>query len=215
MVKALVVSLAIALAASAQTYSAEKEIAIGRQLAAEVERQSKTLAPGEDVRRIAQSIERYAGLDVPLTLKLIDTRVPEVIALPGGFLFLSSGLIVRLEGEAELAGVLAHAIAHLAAHHGIRTDHTSNLASVPIIFMGTWRGVCMRLVSEKILLPVSLKSAYARWEVEADQLALDYLRRAGYDPIPLLPIFEKLRAPLLPESHPKSVPTLHPERPPR
>jgi predicted Zn-dependent protease len=198
MVKALEVSLAIALAASAQTYSAEKEIAIGRQLAAEVERQSKSLddpATSEYVSRVAGKVASGVTLDIPLTLKLLDTRNPEVIALPGGFLFLSSGLIVRLEGEAELAGVLAHAIAHLAAHHGTRPVRTSNIASIPIIFMGTWGGVCTRLTSGKVLVPLSMKSAWAQWEVEADQLALDYLHRAGYDPVPLAPIFDRLGAP--------------------
>jgi predicted Zn-dependent protease len=198
MVKALVVSLAVALAASAQTYSREKEIAMGRQLAAEVERQSKSLddpVTFEYVSRVAGKIARGVTLDIPLTLKLLETQEPEVIALPGGFLYLSSGLIVRLEGEAELAGVLAHAVAHLAAHHGTQPVHVSNLASIPIIFMGTWRGVCTRLTSGKVLIPLSMKSTYARWEAEADQLALDYLHRAGYDPVPLAPIFDRLRAP--------------------
>jgi len=198
MVKALVVSLAVALSIPGQTVSREKEIAMGRQLAAEIERQSKILddpVTFEYVSRVAGRIARGVTLDIPLTLKLLDTREPEVIALPGGFLYLSSGLIVRLVGEAELAGVLAHAIAHLAAHHGTQPLHVSNLASIPIIFLGGWRGVCTRLPHGKAPFPVALKSASARWEAEADQLALDYLHRAGYDPIPLAPIFERLRAP--------------------
>lgn len=198
MVKATVVSLAVALAASAQTYSLEKEIAMGRQLAAEVEIESKRLddpVASEYVSRVAGKVARAVALDIPLTLKLLDTREPQVIVLPGGFLYLSSGLILRLQGEAELAAVLAHAIAHFSAHHGTRPVATSSVASVPIIFMGSWRGVCTRLVTEKVLLPVAVTSAWARWEAEADQLAPGYLRRAGYDPVPLAPIFDRLRAP--------------------
>src|SRR5262249_16264420 len=99
-------------------YSLEKEIALGKQMAQEIERQAKFVdapVPAEYLNRLAQNLARNSDIKVPVTAKLIDSSEVNAFALPGGFLFVNSGLILKADTEAELAGVMAHEIAHVAA----------------------------------------------------------------------------------------------------
>src|SRR6266849_939071 len=123
-------------------YSIEKEIALGKQLAQEVERQAKVVDDpiiAEYVSRVGQNLVRNSDAKVPFTIKVLDTEEVNAFALPGGFFFVNTGLILKTESEAELAGVMAHEIAHVAARHGTRQatrGEVMNLASIPLIFMG-------------------------------------------------------------------------------
>ncbi len=104
-------------------YSLEKEIALGKRLAQEVERQAKIIDDpviAEYVNRVGQNLVRNSDAKVPFTIKVIDTEDVNAFALPGGFFFVNSGLILKADTEAELAGVMAHEIAHVAARHGTR-----------------------------------------------------------------------------------------------
>ena len=104
-------------------YSLEKEIALGKQLAQEVEREARLVldpVPAEFINRLAQNLARNSDIKVPVTAKLIDSQQVNAFALPGGFLFVNSGMVLKAETEAELAGALAHEIAHVAARHGTR-----------------------------------------------------------------------------------------------
>ena len=107
-------------------YSLEKEIALGKQLAQEVERQAKVINDpiiAEYVNRVGQNIVRNSDAKVPFTIKVLDTEEVNAFALPGGFFFVNSGLILKADTEAELAGVMAHEIAHVACRHGTRARH--------------------------------------------------------------------------------------------
>src|SRR5579859_3721648 len=131
-------------------YSLEKEIALGRQLAAEVERQAKVIADpviAEYVSRVGQNLVRNSDAKVPFTIKVLDTEDVNAFALPGGFFFVNSGLILKADTEAELAGVMAHEIAHVAARHGTKQatrGEVANIATIPLIFMGGWAGYGIR-----------------------------------------------------------------------
>ena len=129
-------------------YSFEKEIALGKQMAQEVEREAKIIEDpviAEYVNRVGQNLVRNSDAKVPFTIKVVDSEEVNAFALPGGFFFVNSGLVLRADNEAELAGVMAHEIAHVAARHGTRQatrGEIANYASLPLIFMGGWAGLC-------------------------------------------------------------------------
>src|SRR5438128_8999136 len=144
-------------------YSLEKEIGLGKQLAQEVERQAKIIDDpiiAEYVNRVGQNLVRNSDAKVPFTIKVVDSEDVNAFALPGGFFFVNSGLILKAESEAELAGVMAHEIAHVAARHGTRQatrGEVMNLASIPLIFMGGWAGYGARQAAS-VLVPVGFLS---------------------------------------------------------
>src|SRR6185437_12249377 len=131
-------------------YSLEKEIALGKQLAQEVERQVKLVddpIAAEYLNRLAQNLARNSDIKVPVTARLIDSSQVNAFALPGGFLFVNSGLLLKAGTEAELAGPLAHEIAHVAARHGTRQASRGVLAEfaiLPLIFLGGLPGFAAR-----------------------------------------------------------------------
>src|SRR6204780_714212 len=141
-------------------YSIEKEIALGKQLAMEVERQAKIIEDpviAEYVNRLGQNLVRNSDAKVPFTIKVIDTEEVNAFALPGGFFYVNSGLIMKADTEAELAGVMAHEIAHVAARHGTRqaTKGTlAQMATIPLIFYGGWTGVGVRALAS-VAIPVT------------------------------------------------------------
>src|SRR6478752_2354700 len=123
-------------------YSLEKEIALGKQLAQQVQQQSKVIndpVVSEYINRVGQNIVRNSDAKVPFTIKVLEDPVVNAFALPGGFFFVQSGLILKADTEAELAGVMAHEIAHVAARHATRQatrGEIAQLATIPLIFMG-------------------------------------------------------------------------------
>jgi len=180
-------------------YSLEKEIGIGKELAQEVERQTKIVDDpivAEYVNRVGQNLVRNSDAKVPFTIKVIDNEEVNAFALPGGFFFVNSGLVTKAESEAELAGVMAHEIAHVAARHGTRQASRAtiaNYASLPLIFMGGWTGYGVRQAAG-VLIPVSFLKFSRAFEDEADLLGLQYMYKAGYDPTAFVDFFEKIQA---------------------
>jgi len=180
-------------------YSLEKEIALGKQLAQEVERQAKIIDDpiiAEYVNRVGQNLVRNSDAKVPFTIKVIDTEDVNAFALPGGFFFVNSGLILKADTEAELAGVMAHEIAHVAARHGTRQAtraEVANLATIPLIFMGGWAGYGIRQAAS-VLIPVGFLQFSKAFESEADMLGLQYMYKTGYDPEAFVDFFEKLES---------------------
>src|SRR5258707_1451792 len=178
-------------------YSLEKEIAIGKGLAQEVERQAKIINDpviSEYVNRIGQNLVRNSDAKVPFTIKVIDSEDVNAFALPGGFFFVNSGLILKAENEAELAGVMSHEIAHVAARHGTRQatrGEIANLATMRLIFMGGWAGYGERQAAS-VLIPVGFLTFSRAFESEADLLGLQYMYKAGYDPTSFVDFFEKI-----------------------
>jgi beta-barrel assembly-enhancing protease len=179
--------------------SLEKEIALGHQLSAEVERQMKLLKDpvvNEYVNRVEQNIVRNSDAKVPFTIKIIESDEVNAFALPGGFLYVNTGLILAADQEAELAGVLAHETAHVAARHAAKTaskETAVNLASIPLIFLGGVGGIGARQAAG-LAIPVGFLKFTRSQEAEADYLGAQYMYKAGYDPSAMLSFFEKLQA---------------------
>ena len=179
--------------------SLEKEIAMGRQLAAEIERQVKLVEDptiNEYVNRVGQNLVRNSDAKVPFTIKVVESDEINAFALPGGFFYVNSGLILAADDESELAGVMSHEIAHVAARHG--TEQASkaeliNFASIPLIFMGGVGGFALRQAAG-FLIPMQFLQFSRKDEAEADYLGLQYLYRTGYDPGAAVSFFEKLQA---------------------
>ncbi len=180
-------------------YSLEKEIALGKQLAQEVERQAKIIDDpiiAEYVSRVGQNLVRNSDAKVPFTIKVLDSEEVNAFALPGGFFFVNSGLILKAESEAELAGVMAHEIAHVAARHGTRQatrGELINFASIPLIFMGGWTGYAIRQ-GAGLAIPMGFLTFTRGFEREADFLGLQYLYKSGYDPNSFVDFFEKIQS---------------------
>jgi predicted Zn-dependent protease len=176
----------------------EKEIMLGKSLAAAAERHEKILTDPlvtEYIAHLAGSIAQHAGVSMPLVIRIIADKGVRSIALPGGFLYITSGLIARTETEAELAGVLAHEIAHIARHDGMRQlarDMNSPASTITMVYMGAWSGACTRFADDK-QVPATLRPVLKGLEQEADNAAIGYLRAAHYDPLGMLEFFNKLR----------------------
>src|ERR1700681_693338 len=142
-------------------YSLEKEIGIGKGLAQQVERQAKIINDpviSEYVNRVGQNLVRNSDAKVPFTIKVIDSEEVNAFALPGVYFFVNSGLILKAENEAELAGVMAHEIAHVAARHGTRQatrGEIAQLSMIPLMIMagGSWTGYGI-YEAASILVPV-------------------------------------------------------------
>ena len=180
-------------------YSIEKEIALGKQLAMEVERQAKIIDDpviAEYVNRVGQNLVRNSDAKVPFTIKVIDTEDVNAFALPGGFFFVNSGLILKADSEAELAGVMSHEIAHVAARHGTRQatrGQVMQLATIPLIFMGGWTGYGIQQAAS-VLIPIGFLQFSKAFESEADMLGLQYMYKTGYDPEAFVDFFEKIES---------------------
>ncbi len=180
-------------------YSVEGQVARGRQYAQMVESQVKLINDPvitEYVNRVGQNIVRNSDAQVPFTIKVIDSDVVNAMALPGGFFYVNSGLILAADEEAEMAGVMAHEIAHVAACHYAREMTRANLMqlmSLPAIFMG---GVIGYAAYEGMGLGIPLTFLHFSrgFEAEADYLGIEYMYRAGYDPSAFVSFFEKIQA---------------------
>ncbi len=180
-------------------YSLEKESRLGQQLAAEVDKQGKFIADPvvtEYINRIGQNIALHSDIKIPLTIKVIDSNDVNAFALPGGFLYINSGAILAADSEAEIIGVMAHEIGHVAARHGVEQATKGALAqylSIPLIFIGGPLGAIAQNVAN-IAVPLTFLKFSRGAEEEADRLGLQYMWAAGYDPAAILSFFERLKA---------------------
>ncbi len=180
-------------------YGVEKQIALGKQYAQQVEATVKLIQDPvitEYVNRVGQNIVRNSDAQVPFTIKVIDSDEINAFALPGGFFYVNSGLILAADEEAELAGVMAHEIGHVAACHAARENTRGNLlslASIPLIFVGGPIGYA-GYQAAGLALPVTFLHFSRTFEAEADYLGLQYMYKSGYDPNAFISFFEKVQA---------------------
>ncbi|WP_158750331.1 M48 family metallopeptidase [Acidobacterium sp. S8] len=181
-------------------YSTEGEIKMGKQYADEIEKSTKLITDPvvtEYINRIGQNIVKNSDCKVPFTIKVIDTDEINAMALPGGFFYVNSGLILAADEEAELAGVMAHETAHVCAHHAAREMTRMNyvqLGSIPLIMMTgySWTGYGI-YEAINIAIPMTFLMFSREFEGQADYLGLQYMYRAGYDPQAFVTFFEKIQ----------------------
>src|SRR5271165_2837488 len=182
-------------------YSLEREIALGKSLAQEVERSSKLIddpVVTEYVNRVGQNLVRNSDAQVPFTIKVIDSDEVNAFALPGGFFYVNSGLILRAQEESELAGVMAHEISHVTARHGTKNatkGEMMQLATIPLMLLGPggWAGYGIYQALQ-LAIPLSYLKFSRDDEREADYLGLQYMYKAGYDPNAYVSFFERIQA---------------------
>ncbi len=180
-------------------YSLETEIRLGKQYSMMVENSVKLVQDpvvNEYVNRIGQNLVRNSDAQVPFTIKVIDSDEINAFALPGGFFYVNSGLILAADEEAELAGVMAHEISHVAARHAMRQMTRANIAqiaTIPLIFLGGGIGYGIYEASG-LGLPLTFMKFQRNFEAEADYLGLQYMYKTGYDPQAFISFFEKIQA---------------------
>ena len=204
-------------------YSTDWEIRNGKSYAMEIEKSAHLVTDPvivEYVNRIGQNLVKNSDAKVPFTIKVIDSDEINAFALPGGFFYVNSGLILAADEEAELAGVMAHEISHVVAHHAARQMTKMNyaqIASVPLIIFtqGSYTGYGIYEATQ-LAIPVAFLKFSRMDEAEADYLGLQYMYKAGYDPQAFIQFFEKIDA--LEKHKPGAVAKLfsdHPQTPDR
>jgi predicted Zn-dependent protease len=182
-------------------YSVNGEIGMGKQYSMEIEKSAHLVTDPvivEYVNRIGQNIVKNSDCKVPFTIKVIDSDEINAMALPGGFFYVNSGLIMAADEEAELAGVMAHETAHVCAHHAAREMTRMNYAqigSIPLVILtqGSYAGYGIYEASQ-LAIPISFLEFSREFEAEADWLGLQYMYKAGYDPQAFIQFFEKIDA---------------------
>ena len=182
-------------------YSTNWEIGTGKQYSVEIEKSSHLVTDPvvvEYINRVGQNLVKNSDAKVPFTIKVLDTDEINAMALPGGFFYVNSGLILACDSEDELAGVMAHEIAHVAAHHAAREMTKMNymqIGSIPLMIFtqGTWTGYGIYEAAQ-LAVPLTFLQFSREYEAEADYLGIQYAYRAGYDPQGMVSIFEKLDA---------------------
>jgi predicted Zn-dependent protease len=176
-------------------YSLQKERALGESMATAIDRGTRFVTDSDIngyINRLGQKIARYSDAEVPFTIKVIDSPDLRVFALPGGFLYVNKGLIMEVDSEAELAGLMAHEIAHVAARHGTRLatrKYAWNILTVPLAYISG-----PAAIGTKQIGPLTLKKFSRDAEFEADLLGIEYQYAAGYDPEAFVEALEKLRS---------------------
>jgi hypothetical protein len=180
-------------------YSLDTEIKIGKQYAMQVDNSVKMVQDpvvNEYVNRIGQNLVRNSDAKVPFTIKVIDSDEVNAFALPGGFFYVNSGLILAADEEAELAGVMAHEISHVCARHAMRQMTRANWAqigTIPLIFVGGGIGYAA-YEAAGLGLPLTFMKFQRNFEAEADYLGVQYMYKTGYDPQAFVSFFEKIQA---------------------
>jgi len=179
--------------------SEEKEIAIGKQYATEIERSAKLMTDpvvNEYVNRVAQNVARNSDLKIPLTVKIIDDPSINAFALPGGFLYVNTGLLQAADEEDQVAGVVAHEIAHVAARHWASQMTKATIlqfAMIPLMFVPMSYPVYMGVMEAYMQgVPLAFLKFNRGAEAEADYLGIQYMYKAGYDPNSYVAFFGKV-----------------------
>lgn len=180
-------------------YSQESEINMGRRYAAQVDRSVKLIADPvvtEYVNRLAQNLVRNSDAKIPFTVKVIDADQVNAFALPGGFFYVNSGLILAADSESELAGVMAHEMSHVIAHHAARQmtrQQFAQFATIPLIVAGGAAGYGA-YEAASLGMPLAFMKFSRGFEAQADYLGVQYMYKAGYDPNSFIDFFEKIQA---------------------
>jgi beta-barrel assembly-enhancing protease len=180
-------------------YSVEQEIALGKQLAIEIEKQARIVddsVVSEYINRLGQNLVRNSDVTFPVSFKLIESDEINAFTLPGGFIFVNTGLLKLSANEAELAAAMAHELGHSAARHATRQATRNQLVSLgtlPLAVLGGWGGLAARQAAN-VAMPMAFFRFSREFETEADLLGIQYLWKAGYDPDASIDLFEAMES---------------------
>ncbi len=180
-------------------FSVDSEIKMGKQYAAQIEKSTKFITDpvvNEYVNRIGQNLVKNSDAKVPFTIKVIDSDEVNAFALPGGFFYVNSGLILAADEESELAAVMAHEMSHVIAHHAARQmtrAYYAQMGTIPLIFIGGWTGYGIYEVAN-VGIPITFMKFSREFEAQADYLGVQYMYKAGYDPQSFISFFEKVES---------------------
>ena len=180
-------------------YTIEQEIALGKQLAREVEREAKILDDptiSEYLNRLGQNLVRNSDITFPVDFKIIESDEINAFTLPGGHIFVNTGLIKLSANEAELASAIAHELGHSAARHATRQASRSrliNMGTVPLVLLGGVTGLAARQIAT-VAVPMAFLKFSREFETEADLLGLEYLWKSGFDPNATIDLFESMES---------------------
>jgi predicted Zn-dependent protease len=180
-------------------YSLDREIALGKQLALEVEKQAKVIEDpiiSEYLNRLGQNLVRHSDVTFPVSFKMIDAEEINAFTLPGGFIFVNTGVLKLSDNEAELASVLSHELGHAAARHATRQatrEQMISMATVPVSLVGGLAGLAVRQIAG-VAAPMTFFHFSRAFETEADMLGIQYLWSAGYDPSASVDMFERVES---------------------
>jgi beta-barrel assembly-enhancing protease len=182
-------------------YSIDTDVKMGKQYAMMVESSARMIQDPvitEYVNRVGQNLVRNSDAKVPFTIKVIDSDDINAFALPGGFFYVNSGLILAADNEAELAGVMAHEISHVVLRHATREMTRANyvsMATIPLMFViNSWGLYEATNLALSLALPVTFMKFSRDFEGQADYFGLQYMYKAGYDPEAFIDFFEKIKA---------------------
>jgi len=181
--------------------SLEKEIQMGAEYSQSFEQTARLVEDPvvtDYINRLGQELVKHSDAKVPFVIKVVDSDDVNAFALPGGYFYINKGLILEAESESELAGVMAHEIAHVTARHATERMTKGQLmqfASLPAMFVGGgyWAqygiNAALGMGMSLAVLGITRNS-----EIEADQLGTQYLWNTDYDPNGFITFFEKLQA---------------------
>jgi predicted Zn-dependent protease len=167
--------------------SEAEEIAYGRQADAEVRREMGVYNDPELQRYVAELGDRLARLshrpNLPWTFTVVDHQAVNAFALPGGFIYITRGILPYLDNEAELAGVLGHEIGHVAARHAAQQSTRAGLGGLGLAVLGIFVPATQPFGD---LSSAALSVAFLKYgrddERESDRLGMEYAARGGWDP---------------------------------
>jgi predicted Zn-dependent protease len=180
-------------------YSLDKEIALGKQLSIEIRKQARIVDDpmvAEYVNRLGQNLARNSDVTFPVSFTVIDSDEINAFTLPGGFVFINTGVMRLSDNEAELASVMAHELGHAAARHATRQATRNELISmstIPMAVVGGWAGLIGRQLIG-VAGPMSFFQFSRAYETEADLLGIQYLWKTGYDPNASVDMFERVES---------------------
>jgi hypothetical protein len=185
-------------------FSAQQDVEIGRQSAAEAERQMPLLNDRNTQRTVESIFERLTaaapGEKYPYQIRVVNVRDINAFALPGGFTYVNRGVLTSARTEGEVAGVLAHEIAHVALRHGTNNATKAYMAQAGLGVLGgilgrgrpTSTAQIINVIGGLGMNAVFLKNSRDA-ETQADIVGAQIMARAGYDPMEMANFFQILR----------------------
>lgn len=190
----------------------EKDVKIGQDAINEMKAYGLMPPEFEDpkvreyVNRLAMTVAVNSDLRIPVRITVLESDEINAFSLPGGYLFVNTGIIEKADNESELLGVIAHELAHVSARHGARLMRRATIANIVfqaaqvaamiftggVVGIGTYYALQYGFFGLGMILDLALLGVSRDYEAEADQLGIQYAWRAGYDTRGFITFFDKM-----------------------